>query len=244
MMGCHFLTDRFSAGHMINKEELMVEATDMLLQVARPGDPHATDRNGEETHQALREKLGQAIGHLFGSDEGVQQAWIEGVHRAHEEGLIAEGEVLLLTAKLGAPWGTIASSVTDVLMAMPWRDQETGGAKLGADRGARGRNQGGESKERGKGEYHLGVGNLAAVQVHDALNKIGFTVRNGKNQVWRLQGDSHLNAKTQEIAHRAVEASQAEVRAGRGDGASVRELMPVEGWINPQDVRDLFLGIN
>lgn len=234
MMGSHYLTDRFAAGHTVNKEELMTYATRMMLTAAGQ-DP--SKREGEVTHEALKSLLDKALETCF-DDPAVAQKWDEGVNLAFDRHLISAGEKRLLQGlpKTNGPNGiAICGQVRDVIMDMPWRNV-SGQAQLGADS----RSYGPGSQAQGKGDYHLGVGNLAMLQVHNALNAIGFTVKNSLGRTWRMQGDAHLTNDTQEIAHAAVEASQQQVRSGSDDPAAIRKHMPIEGYIDPQWIRDYF----
>ncbi|HEX2568686.1 MAG TPA: DUF4157 domain-containing protein, partial [Polyangia bacterium] len=206
-MGCHFLTDRFSAGHTVNKEELMQYATTMMLRTAGAAHPEA--REGEATDALLRSTLEKALTACF-HDSKVADKWDEGVDRAFQRNLIARGERDLLKdlpKYRGPNTATIVGQVTGVIMDMPWRN--VGGTiQLSGDS----RSYGPASQTKGKGGYHLGAGNLAALQVHNALNAIGFTVRNRHGQTWRMQGDEHLTTETQKIAQAAVSASRRQVQ--------------------------------
>ena len=238
MMGSHYLTDRFSSGHTINKAELMQYATNMMLKQAGK-DP--SKREGKASHEALKGLLDKALDKCF-ADNAVGKKWDEGVKRAFDRKVISQGEFDLLTGipknnGLGDMLPTVRAQIRDVLMEMPWRDAD-GTPQLGPES----RSQGPASKERGQGAYHLGVGNLAALQVHNALNAIGFTVTNGQGKTWRMQGDHRLTDSTQAIAHEAVSLSRKQVEAGAPDEAAILKLMPTAAWIDPQWIRDYFQG--
>ncbi len=242
MMGGHFLTDRFSTGHFVHKEELMVYATQLMLGQAQDG-------KGDNPHEKLKSLLHDSLAACF-EDQRVRDQWMAGVEAAATQGVIGASEAALLR---GLPWHEllgldtgqgVVDKLTDVIMGMPWRELRPGDAP-DSDADARSTGPLSVKQEQGdpaKNQYHLGLGNLAALQVHDALNTIGFTVRNGAGQLWRLQGDHQVNDQTIGIASEAIARSQAAVRSGSLDETGIQELMPCEGWIAAEWIDEFFAG--
>ncbi len=246
-MGSHFLTDRFSTGHFVDKAELMHYATQMMLDQAKK---HG--KKGANAHEILKNQMQDAVKACF-DDGAVRSAWKEGVEAARKEGVLNDNEAWALALAVDAATGTIAEKLVGVIMDMPWREFDptakvaTGGAARNdgdnsVNRSIADPSRGATKDNPDKGDYHLGAGNLAALQVHDALNIIGFTVKNGNNDQWRIQGDNKLNAETLTIANNAVKMSQDGVRRGDPNTDEIKKLMPSEGYIDPAWVSDFFNG--
>ncbi len=246
MMGGHYLTDRFSTGHFVDKEELMQYATTMMLNMARgirSGDtdsPSAAAQAGETPQEQLDSLMNAAVATCF-EDPTVGAKWNEGVTKAHREGVLTVGEAVVLS---NLPASQIAPRLTGVIMGSPWRHYEAGAAP---DTGADSRSLGSPNVAAGtaspdNGDYHLGVGNLAALQVHDAINRIGFTCTNKAGHQWRAQGDNQVNAETIGIAGQAIAASQAQVRTGTANVEAVKQFMPTAGFMDPTWLDDFFSG--
>jgi hypothetical protein len=160
---------------------------------------------------------------------------------------VTGGEGLIMR---NLPHGKVAGMITDVLMESPWRRYDQGAGPVEPENAGsfdRSRGQGPNSLDpntaRGDGSaYQLGVGNLAALQVHDALNAIGFTVENGMGDRWRNQGDDHLQAQTMQIANACVNASQQQVTAGRSNPDAIKRYLPQRAWMDPAWIADYFQG--
>ena len=246
--GSHFLTDRFSTGHFVDKAELMTYATGMMVDVAKHNVPGAAKKTDD---QLLRAELSSAVAVCF-NDPSVLSKWEEGVNEAVANNTVTSGEGRIMR---NLTHGMISDMITDVLMESPWRrmgstpvepenDFSTPDGRDGADRA---RGQGPNSLNRGSARadgqsYQLGVGNLAALQVHDALNAIGFTVENGMGDRWRCQGDDHLQQQTMNIANACVQASQAQVRAGASNPDGIKAFLPQHAWMDPSWIADYFQG--
>ncbi|HTJ45872.1 MAG TPA: DUF4157 domain-containing protein [Kofleriaceae bacterium] len=241
--GCHFLTDRFSTGHFVDKAELMTYATKMMVDTARaPG--HVAGASRMSDNDVLKEELKSAVGACFG-DPNVMHQWEAGVNEAIENHTVTSGEGRIMR---NLPASMVAGMITDVLMESPWRRQ--GNGPLEPEHGGsfdRARGQGPNSLDpnsaRADGNsYQLGVGNLAALQVHDALNAIGFTVENGMGNRWRCQGDDHLQAQTMSIANACVQASQQQVSQNNFNPNAIKAYLPQRAWMDPSWIADYFQG--
>ncbi len=251
MMGGHFLTDRFSTGHFVDKSELMTYATRMMANTARANLPAQA---GESTDHLLQRELQQAVSECF-QDGNVLNAWRAGVAEAQANGVLGEREAQLLGSVLPSVYPSmLAEKLVGVIMAMPWRGFDPSEA---SDTSSAGRNYGPNSRPRSSatpstgvgadgvstaGDYHLGVGNLAALQVHDALNAIGFTVTNPAGMQWRAQGDDRLSVESQNIAHACIQESRRQVMAGVPDEQAIAQYLPTQGFIDPTWVTDYFSG--
>lgn len=227
MAGLHYLTDRFSAGHTINKEGLMKYATEMILnkqkdyrdlvkenknRAGAADSEKAAQATGKQTHAILGNTLTQALGAAF-KDPEVAGAWHGAVDVAVEQKLVSPGEAAVLHAiAQGAfkdfPLARVQEQVTGVLLGMPWRD-----VSRQLDLSERDRSYGPDSTDTGRGEYQLGVGNLAALLAHDMLNEVGFidvkTVDDPSP--FEMRGDNHLTEQTMQRAQSAVRASQKQI---------------------------------
>ncbi len=252
--GNHFLTDRFSTGHFVDKAELMNYATQMMVFAARS---HVKGSAKKSDSQVLGDELRTAVNACF-DDPNVVAQWNLGVKLALANHTITSTEASVMSSLPATTTDySIAAMITGVLMEMPWRQYNAGAgpveaendgpAKNGSDGFDRSRGQGANSldkdqKNMPKGAYQLGVGNLAALQVHDALNAIGFTVKNKMGQQWRCQGDDHLQPATEAIAHKVCDASQAQVTAGKSNPAVIKQYVPDEAWMDPKGISDYFQG--
>ncbi|MFL5336406.1 MAG: hypothetical protein ACJ8H8_25330, partial [Geminicoccaceae bacterium] len=230
-LGLHYLTDRFSAGHVVNKEELMAYATDMIVGLA---ETHG-HRSGSK-HDKIEAILKDALNAAF-RDPTLKEQWDLGCGDAHKQGLISEGDFELLTGLGTWPLPSVPEKILEVVMSMPWRNIR-GEVTLDAES----HSYGPESTKKGAGDYQLGVGNLAAKQVHDALNAIGFNIIAGDGSTWRMQGDNHLTDAALDHAHKVVELSQQQVRNGSPDVAAIRAMMPQLAKLDGQAIRDYFQG--
>lgn len=237
-LGAHFLTDQFAAGHMVDKQELMTYATQMVvnLSVANGRSQAGDDRDG-----VIRDMLTEALQQCFDYDD-VYQAWVTGCQRAHDQGFLRRDEMELMTS---IPRGnyvgngvTVVGQIVNTIMAMPWRNaidpRSPGG---GAER-----SQGNGDAPRGRGDYHLGMGNLAALQVHEALNHIGFIASNENGDTWNMQGDGHLTAETQRIGQMAVDESQRQVNNKASNLDAVKKFTPTKAKMDPAAFDDFFGG--
>jgi hypothetical protein len=229
-LGLHYLTDRFSAGHVVNKEELMTFATNLMVTVA---ESHGHKKGSR--HDKIRALMKDALEACFEAP-ALKVQWDLGCRDAFTQGLINRGDFELLTT-LGRRM--LPGQILDVVMGMPWRNVR---GQMTLD--ATSRSFGPPSAPTGKGDYQLGVGNLAAKQVHDVLNAIGFVVSAGDGSSWRMQGDDHLTVAAQDRAHALVELSQRQVRSGRPDVDAVRRRMPAKVRIDPAAIKEYFQGGN
>jgi hypothetical protein len=248
--GAHFLTDRFSTGHFVDKAELMTYATSMMVDTARGNVAGSAEMSHDEL---LRTELKNAVSACF-DDPSVMHQWEEGVNEAIKNQTVTRAEGLAMR-NLSA--SMVSDMITDVLMESPWRTYEQGRGPVEEvnEKGAGGRS--GHDLSRGQGPvskykkdakadgktYQLGVGNLAALQVHDALNAIGFTVENGMGDRWRCQGDDHLQAKTMAVANACVAASQAQVKSGKSNPDGIKQYIPKYAWMDPAWIDDYFKGV-
>lgn len=238
--GNHFLSDMFSAGHVVNKQALMTEATGMMIGMA---ESHGIAKKGDDKHEVVRSMLTEALQLAF-YDDAVYEGWKQGCHNAFDQGLVRYDELELMlqiargtSISGGAP--SVVGNLVDTLMGMPWRDLQANNTAGGDRPGSRPDDTesfGPGNKKAGKGDYQLGVGNLAALTVHDALNAIGFTARNGCNSEWRMQGDSHLTAETAGYAKMAIDASKSQVELGQSKPDDVKMFLPKDvrmerGWL-------------
>ncbi|MEZ4399000.1 MAG: DUF4157 domain-containing protein [Kofleriaceae bacterium] len=231
-MGCHYLTDIYASGHAVDKQALMTEATSMMVDMSqRQGLSEA----GDNRHDVVGDMLTESLQLAF-RDDRVYEGWRQGCNNAFDQGLVRYDELeLMLTIPRGTQWAdgplpSVVGNLVATLMGMPWRNNQPNDTP-GGDRPGGGRPSGGESfgpgnQPEGEGDYHLGVGNLAALTAHNALNAIGFTAKNGRGDEWRMQGDSHLTAETQAMAQHAIDESTRQVRAGTSDPAAVRQWTP------------------
>ncbi len=238
-LGAHFLTDQFAAGHMVDKQELMTFATSMVLEMA---EKKGRAKPGADKDKMLRDMLEEALQQCFDDDE-VYKAWVTGCQRAHDQGLIDRGEMENMTT---IPRGnyfaqgdaTVVGQIVKTIVSMPWRNNfDPSNPGAGADR-----SRGPADAPRGGGDYHLGMGNLAALQVHEALNHIGFLAINGNNDRWHMQGDNHLTAETQRIGQLAVQESQRQVQAGKSEPDKVKQFTPTKAKMLPDAFEDFFAG--
>jgi hypothetical protein len=245
MVGLHYLTDRFSAGHTFNKEALMRYSTDMILKRQKHVD------KGAPTHKMLNDSLFQALQVAFEKKE-VRKEWEKAVKRAADEKLISPPEVTVLNAvtsflirKLFPPL-SVSQQVVGVLMGMPWRDLNPQ-----TDSSPEAQSFGQASKPSGSGQYQLGVGNLAALNVHDVLNSVGFkqAYTHTSDSPFEMRGDDHLTDATLARAHAAVRASQNQIeeQASRGktkldstDYEVMQGYIPYKGRINVDALKNFF----
>ncbi len=238
--GCHFLTDMYASGHVVNKQQLMTEATSMMAGMAKDHGLAKGTETGEKKHAVLRDMLTESLQIAF-RDDAVYKGWQDGCKNAFDQGLVRYDELeLMLTIARGTQWSTglptVVGNLVDTIMGMPWRDMQKnntpGGDKPGGAMPDNRESFGPGNKDKGQGDYHLGVGNLAALTVHNALNKIGFEAKNKFTQ-WRMQGDAHLTAATQAQAHGAVEESARQAKEGKSEPDKVKEFTPSEVRMDP-----------
>jgi hypothetical protein len=234
--GCHYLTDMFASGHTVDKQELMTSATGMVLGMS---ESHGLSKKGDDKHKTIENMLIESLQLAF-RDDDVYKAWQDGCRNAFDQGLVRYAEMtLMLTIPRGTDWAhgnTVVGNLTKTIMGMPWRNQTDNKKPGGGDAEAYGPG----NTANGKGDYHLGVGNLAALTAHNALNKIGFMASNDAGDTWRMQGDSHLTAATQAIAQKAVNESTRQAEAGEYAPDKVRALTPRRGTIDPAWVKEYF----
>jgi len=237
-LGAHFLTDQFAAGHLVDKQELMTFATSMVVQMA---EKNGRAEPGDDRDATIRDMPEEALQQCF-DDDAVYQAWVTGCQHAHDQGLIRRDEMELMTSiprgNFAANGMTVVGQIVNTIMAMPWRNNfDPSNPGAGADR-----SRGPADAPRGGGDYHLGMGNLAALQVHEALNHIGFLAINGNNDRWHMQGDGHLTAETQRIGQLAVQESQRQVQAGKSEPDKVKQFTPTKAKMLPDAFEDFFSG--
>jgi Domain of unknown function (DUF4157) len=234
--GCHYLTDMFASGHTVDKQELMTSATSMVVGMS---ETHGLSKKGDDKHKTIENMLTESLQLAF-RDEDVYKAWQDGCRNAFDQGLVRYSEMtLMLTIPRGSDWAhgqTVVGNLTKTIMGMPWRNQTDNKQPGGGNAEAFGPG----NAANGKGDYHLGVGNLAALTAHNALNKIGFMASNDAGDTWRMQGDSHLTAATQAVAHKAVNESTRQAEAGVFEPQKVRDLTPRRGTIDPAWVKEYF----
>jgi hypothetical protein len=237
-LGAHFLTDQFAAGHMVDKQELMTYATSMVVELS---EANGRSKAGDNRDDVMRDMLTEALQQCFDYDD-VYAAWVTGCQRAHDQGFLRRDEMELMTT---IPRGnyvgngvTVVGQIVNTIMAMPWRNvvdpRSPGG---GAER-----SRGNGDAPRGNGDYHLGMGNLAALQVHEALNHIGFIASNDNNDTWNMQGDGHLTAETQRIGQLAVNESQRQVNNKSSNLEAVKKFTPTKAKMDPRAFEDFFTG--
>lgn len=234
--GCHYLTDMFASGHVVDKQDLMTAATSMMVGMS---ESHGLSKKGADKHKTIENMLIESLQLAF-RDDAVYKAWADGCRNAFDQGLVRYHEMeLMLTIPRGTDWAhgnTVVGNLTATIMGMPWRDQTSNRTPGGGDAEAYGPG----NKANGKGDYHLGVGNLAALTAHNALNKIGFMASNNAGDTWRMQGDDHLTAATQAIAKKACDESTRQAETGDFDPKKVHDLTPRRGTIDPTWVTQYF----
>lgn len=237
-LACHYLTDMFATGHMLDKQELMTFATDMMVGMSKA---KGLSKDGDNKHEVVENMLTEAMQMCF-RDPEVYEGWRKGCKNAFDQNLIAYSEMeLMLTIPRGTQWAhgkTVVGNLVATIMGMPWRNNQSnkkpGGGKAEAF--------GPGNEKNGMGDYHLGVGNLAAKKAHDCLNAVGFTVKNENGAVWDMKGDGHLTAATQAQAKLAVDESTRQVEAGAFNEAGVKKFMPRWGKLSVQAVKDYYKG--
>ncbi|MEL6180766.1 MAG: hypothetical protein AAFS10_17525, partial [Myxococcota bacterium] len=238
MWGCHFLTDMFASGHMLDKQELMTFATDMMVNMSQA---QGLSNPGDNRAEVVEEMLVEALQICFRDDE-VYDGWRQGCEAAFEQNLIRYDEMeLMLTIPRGNEWATgttVVGNLVNTLMGMPWRNNQSSTLPGGGENEAFGPG----NQEAGMGDYQLGVGNLAAKKAHDCLNAVGFKVKNRAGAQWLMKGDGHMTAATQEQAQRAVDESKRQVEAGAFDADAIEQYMPWMGQLEAQAIKDYYNG--
>lgn len=236
--GCHYLTDMYASGHVVDKQELMTYATGMMVDKS---EAQGLSEKGDDKHETIENMLTEALQLAF-RDDTVYAAWADGCRNAFDQGLIRYSEMsLMLTIPRGTDWAhgkTVVGNLVATIMGMPWRNKQKNDIPGGGDAEAYGPG----NRPKGDGDYQLGVGNMAALTAHNALNKIGFMASNDAGDTWRMQGDAHLTAATQGVAQKAVLESNRQAEAGEFAPEKVKALTPRRGTIDPAWVQSYYDG--
>lgn len=159
--GDHFLTDAFSAGHLINKPDVM-EAFKSQLKLDAKGEEF-TKESQKFFDEVAKDAFTGSVKTEFSKYETVKTYY--GVH-----------------PDIDSP-----SRFSQLLQAIHKEEPDL-------------------------------LANAVAKGVHDKLNTLpgGLPVENAKSDAWQLSGDGTLNAKTKEIALKAVAQSQLNVLSRHG----------------------------
>lgn len=240
-LACHYLTDMFASGHqLVDKQMLMTYANEIFSRSAQKKAGPDVIMKGNEKHESFGNLLEDTLKECF-QDKAVQDAWVRGLRNAWHQQLLrprvdrdlpelippgydpSSMDILPFAISYGnhLSWHTtvVDQLAWHVIMPMPWR-KEVG---LGATVDEQARSWGATSQPPGEvGAYHLGIGNLAAVMVHDAFNQIGVEVKNEAGDTWKMFGDGRLDQKSLQIANQLVEQSSQAVREAANNHSTGR----------------------